>query len=411
MSLYGSFQRSFWWGAMNISELGITSEALLELARKNGYELTPRTLSDWHRYGLIPKPEREFPGHGSVSLYPLGTDTQLLALIELHSREKRLDYVGWELWWSGFPVSVELIRRVLDGFAIEWDREARYLVDPHTRQLTLWAEDAVAGAEHAPLDGVLARARKRLGRNQFPAFVRLAVAAILGRVPEDEDRIATRDADGQLILEKAFGLVGRRKVIDSDSAAEMKRSGVLKILREGSRWLRGRSMHELVSDLTDEQLLLARDQASRWLAVYAGYGPVFDWMFGRGRFFFAGLSEMARSMQTPDQAIWLMWWAVLRFRGPVLIRQAIEGMGMPTPEMLLGLRLWGAFQLVREEFPALAKLLAPRRVAAAMRDPRRQEELEMEVARFREEQAEDLDAFWQAHPEYLLEVEDGLHKQ
>ncbi len=254
---------------MNISELGITSEVLLELARNHGYELTPRTLADWHRHGLIPRPEREFPGHGSVSLYPLGTDAQLLALIEIHSREKRLDYVGWELWWSGFPVSLDLVRQVLDGFAAEWDEEMRYLVDPHTRELTSWINDVADEAERAPLHGQLGRARKRLGRNQFPAFVRLSVAAILGRVPEDESRIATRDADGQLILEKAFGLVGRRKFIDADSKKVMKRGGVLTILHEGSRWLRGRSMRELVSDLSDEQLLLARDQASQWLAVFA----------------------------------------------------------------------------------------------------------------------------------------------
>ncbi len=407
MSLYRSFQRSFWYGVMNGSDLGITSEALLELAHARGNELTGRTLADWHRYGLIPKPEREFPGHGSVSLYPLGTDAQLIALLEIHSGEKRLDYVGWELWWRGFPVSMDLIRRFLYGFADEWDKEVPYFVDPHTGKLTSLASQEADEAQDAPLEGPLGRARKRLGRERFPAFVRLAIAAVVGNVRGDDAVIPTRDDDGDLILEKGFGLVGRRKVIPPDSVGLTKRDGVLAIMRQGGTWLRGRSLCEMLSDLSDEQLLLARNQSSQWLAVLAGYGPVFDWMFGRGRFFFAGISEMARGMQTADKTIWLMWWAVLRFRGPMLIQKAIEGMGMPTPEMVAGLRHWEAIQRVREEFPALARIWSPKRVRAALRNPKRQEELNMEVMRFREEHAEELDAFWRAHPEYYVQSEDG----
>ncbi len=68
-------------------------------------------LARWHREDVIPKPRvrRLGKAHGTETLYPPGTGTQLLAACAIRDREKRFPDLRWRLWWEGFHVPAERI--------------------------------------------------------------------------------------------------------------------------------------------------------------------------------------------------------------------------------------------------------------------------------------------------------------
>ncbi len=87
---------------------GETRQELLDLARDNGYEVSSPQLARWHREGLLPQPEvrRLGKGHGTQTVYPPGTEDQLLALCAIRDKKWRLGPTAWYLWWAGYEVSL-----------------------------------------------------------------------------------------------------------------------------------------------------------------------------------------------------------------------------------------------------------------------------------------------------------------
>ena len=73
---------------------------IVEQAQQQSVTLSRRKLADWHRAGLIPRPDREFLGgpDGSESTYPGGTLRQVIACSILMKPFGSVERVGWELW-------------------------------------------------------------------------------------------------------------------------------------------------------------------------------------------------------------------------------------------------------------------------------------------------------------------------
>ena len=62
-------------------------------------------LENWRYEGLLPRVKQvPNPYHGSATQFPSGTAKQTVKIIQLLAVKKKLDFVGWELWWAGFPV-------------------------------------------------------------------------------------------------------------------------------------------------------------------------------------------------------------------------------------------------------------------------------------------------------------------
>src|SRR6185312_3198062 len=82
------------------------SAELLARATAAAHHVSETQLARWHRAGLLSRPRRRSlgRGRGTQTLYRAGTGDQLLALCEIHKRHKKLETVGWQLWWRGFPV-------------------------------------------------------------------------------------------------------------------------------------------------------------------------------------------------------------------------------------------------------------------------------------------------------------------
>src|SRR5215470_20045408 len=96
--------------------------------------VTERQITRWHFEGLIPKPKqrRLGRGRGTETVYPIGTAKQLLALVNIRSKKRRLAPIGWGLWWQGYPVDMELIRDFFVSAVKKWEKGIRDLFDART---------------------------------------------------------------------------------------------------------------------------------------------------------------------------------------------------------------------------------------------------------------------------------------
>ncbi len=362
--------------------LGVTRQELLDLARANGHVVSAPQLARWHREGLLPQPELRRLGkaRGTQTVYPPGTGDQLLALCAIRAKKWRLRPTAWYLWWAGYEVSLERIREFINSVTAEWDRQAQDLLDPETGLLS---EDARRIAERATeerLTQPLSGARRRVGKERFGIFLSLLLEALTGSFQgflseptedpmEDERRIAERGITTD--PSRAESLVASDLWPEIDAESFFSSLG----------WLVSKdSLEQQLASLTDEQLLVARDEARSWFALIAGYGQLFDDLLGRGALGpFSMLGQVVPLMGAQEQALWTLVWAIGRFRGPTEVREGLEVHGKPQAEIEVGLRDWEQVEMIRREVPEVADLLTPQRIQAALLDTQEAERLAEEL--------------------------------
>lgn len=358
-----------------------TREQLLALAGSSGYGITEHQLARWHREGLLPRPKQRplGKGHGTQTVYPPGTEAQLLALCAIRAKERSLDRVRWYLWWAGYEVPVERIREFLSDVTAEADEHIRKIVDPGTGSLSEAAWKMLEATSSGRLSKPLSGSRKRVGKKRFDSFLRIMLEAVSGRF-EGFSYEPTEDPkeDEQRIVEKGLGLerAYTDRIGDEGPWLKNRLEGYLK----GIGWLTDAEfLRKKLASLTDEQLLEARDEARSWLALLGGYGLMFDRLLGKGAFGISGISEALREMGAREQALFTAVWGISRFRGPESLQKGLESHGKPTPEMEEGLAAWASLEEARRMSPELADLLSPRRMRAALEDPRETERLAKEL--------------------------------
>jgi hypothetical protein len=89
---------------------GLTRRELVAAAKRElVYGVTPDVFKAFREHGLVPRPA----GRGPTALYPPGTLRQLIAVARLHENERRYDDLRLEVWWDGYWVEPERLRRTL----------------------------------------------------------------------------------------------------------------------------------------------------------------------------------------------------------------------------------------------------------------------------------------------------------
>jgi hypothetical protein len=242
-----------------------TAEQLLSLARAHEYEVTNAQLARWHRAGLLPRPQRRFLGRpeGSRSIYPAGTGRLLLALCAIRTRERRLPLVGWQLWWNGYDVPSEQIKSFLLRFLSRYDSFARELLpagDLSTRGLAL-----VEALAHQRLDEKgMRRVRKRVGRRNFPSFMRLVLQLASGSFMDWADEDDPKILAGGLGVRKA-----RRRTIAAGWSADPRPFQLWSRLSDPAR------LRKRLSALPAHELARGRDELRTLLTTTALVGMGF----------------------------------------------------------------------------------------------------------------------------------------
>ena len=386
---------------------GETSEALIAHLSSLGFPVTKTELARWHRAGLLPRPQRRSlgRGRGMASIYPAGTADQLMALCTIHRSEKRLPYVAWRLWWEGYPISLSSIQEFLEGARAQWQRgieELRQLYEHPEQMSNLLGRTAVVRFSQK----TLAQARKRVGRENFPTFMKVLAdvgsGTFEGYAIDPETGIDERG-----IVEKGLGLQRARTNRLADAGPWLT-GDTGATLQELSSRLRHHPLGEDLSTVSEAELLDAREEVRCFLSAFESISRTFDRMFSRGAFGFSVFADVIRELGPRDQAIMLLFWRMFR----------TWGLG-PNMDLLLGVArqwqqkwfpLFQGLEQLRDEVPVTAETLAPKQTGYALRWKLRMEGVLEVVSQLA--QHPDVKAFFARHPELteVTEADDGEPK-
>lgn len=385
-------------------DAGETAEALIAHLSSQGFPVTKTELARWHRAGLLSRPQRRSlgRGRGMVSIYPPGTAEQLQALCAIHRSEKRLPYVAWRLWWEGYPIPLSSIQEFLEGARTQWQQGIEELqrLQEHPEQLS-----KVLGRTAAMRFSrkTLARVRKRVGRENFPTFLKVLTevgsGTFEGYVINPETGIDERE-----IVEKGLGLQRARTNRLADTGPWLTEdTGAA--LQELSSRLRHHPVGENLGAVSEAELTTAREEVRCFLSAFESISRTFDLMFSRGAFGFSVFADVIRELGPRDQAILLLFWRMFRSWG--------LGSGM---DLLLGVArqwhqkwflLFQGLEQLREEVPVTAEILAPKQTRYTLRWKLRMEGVSEVLSQLA--QHPDVKAFFARHPELMAatEASDG----
>ena len=190
-------------------------------ARKAGFRVSGNQLHRYQQEGLIPSPRQQHlgQGKGTETLYPPGTAEQLIELCKRLKEKRSLKEACWDMWWNGRSISERPIRTLFDQqleFVEALRDQAKIQLDrgrvDEDRDLVAALDNA--GRDRRP-DALVARMRRRTGRENFPTFLNFAVRAAAGLPPDLTD-------DDDEIVAKGYGFEDSREVesaLDSTKTA------------------------------------------------------------------------------------------------------------------------------------------------------------------------------------------------
>lgn len=247
-------------------------QALLTLAQAHGYAVSAQQLARWHRAGLLPRPRQLAQGkaRGTQTLYPAGTGKQLLRLCELHTNERRLSYLAWQLWWDSYPVDIDLIRSMLHATTLRLTEQVRSFIALQASEQQAGEEgqedmlDRIERLAAARLDyKPLRRARKRTGKEHFPTFMRILIEIASGSFSgytTDSGLYDERERMTELrIIAKGMGFE-ETFIRDDANIAHYMGKVIAPLLQQVSTWLSTFPWERALEQTTSFELLQARDQ-------------------------------------------------------------------------------------------------------------------------------------------------------
>ncbi len=263
---------SLYSSSMSENIRGENGKQLLELAREHDYSVSTMQLARWHRAGLLPRPTQRSLGRGlgTQSLYPLGTGEQLLLLCKLHKHERRLARLAWQIWWEGYPVDLQLIRKILQETAIQLSERIRWsvalkqleqvnddkMMEEPEQFLNFIEQFATANLEYKPLR----RVRKRLGKEQFATFIRILIDIASGTFTGYSTSYDRREVLLELrILAKALGQ-NELFLKDEANIEHYIEKLLVPHLQEVSLWLQTLPWEQALTSATNFDMLQARDE-------------------------------------------------------------------------------------------------------------------------------------------------------
>jgi len=334
--------------------------------------VTKTQLARWHRAGLLARPVRRQGlgrGKGTVSIYPPGTGKQLLALVAIHSRERRLPFVAWKLWWEGHNISTQRARAFLDRIAVGYERAIHEFITDGT--LTKSGEALLKRvAETRGEPHVLLRVRKRVGKKLFPRFMFLALEVLSGKFTR------WRQSDDPEIVERGVGFTLRARTIPAKRRKLRLKHWTTASVGEMSRSFPPSAFRQHLELATDNDLERARDEVRTLLGLLTGFGAV----FGRRAPLLALFRELDAT--TPlGQAMFLMLWLVFRQGDPAL----------QTLQLL---------QMLATKIPAVEDLLTPERFVRALRSKQTLRIFETELQESLAQHRGEVEALHEQHPEF-----------
>jgi len=90
---------------------------LAAAATRCGIQVSPREIERWRQRQLVPQPERTYPGHGSLAIYPDGAAKQVAEVAKLLDSGWKLDDVAVGLFVRGYDLDEETVKLAFKAHA------------------------------------------------------------------------------------------------------------------------------------------------------------------------------------------------------------------------------------------------------------------------------------------------------
>lgn len=354
-----------------------TARFLLDLAAAQGHKITVNQLARWHRAGILPTPRQRSlgRGRGTETVYPPGTDVLFLAVCEARKHKRKLHHVAWALWWDRHDVPIEPVRAFMRKTAARMDA-----VISGQKPLPE-AEKIRRGRLSWPISG----ARKRVGRDRFPALLRYMLG-ILSNAPDNyiEPEILTR----------ALGLKRAQKDRTID-AGPLFGADLSESLDQLAPLLSGSTLVERLNSSSDLDLEKARNEFQSIASIFSITQQHAERLWGRGAFGLNSINQWLNQSAPQVQALTILLWPALTAK-PVFAagRDKILETRTKIDASEHDLEVLEKF---RAEFPTAGRVFTHAALGAALKSKKKRDHLKAALRRFRKENRKQLDAFFDKH--------------
>ncbi len=384
----------------------LTVDQLLALAAAEGFdqpEITARKIERWRKEGLLPRPRRISLGRplGTRSEYPPGTGQQLLALCRLRRRFPHdLDAVRFGLWYERYPLPIDDVKRSMEQLLSSIMRILP-LNEPDPLDA---AEQLVSQARSKPRRSSSGRYLKRLRNTDEVDAVQIAtLQLVLGGVPgftaHAEEELGERS-----LTQMFIDTLGLNRA-QTDRAGEVKpwlpqdNSELAKQLENMAReqLLSFPALLQALKEATPEQLTRARADLKGILG-FKQAAKAMEALLGPNAFGWGMFSKLPN-----DPAFHTFLLSFL-----IRLGSTSHRVGMDEVEAALRKnkpsyqRMLAFLRALHREYPAIAKEILARTRALDLSDPHTFDQIPAIFATARANHPEELQAFFQQHPELAL---------
>jgi hypothetical protein len=385
---------------------------LLDAAQVAGFKLSDPQLGRLHRAGLVPSPRtrRLGRGKGTASEFPPGSTARLLRVLEVQKAEgtQKFSTIAWHLWWEDGGQLPEPARDLLAGTALRWDRQRDELsdllaredagdLDAERQMDTLYTE-----AEQGRVEGPLGTVRRNTGRDGFASVARVFAEVATGRFESYQDHEdANEDGAPQVgttgaLVERALGLDRARsdRIAGNEPRFTGSSEAHFKLL---SNLIGERQLGQLAKTTSDTELDTARTEIRNFLDLISRFAPMVGRALGGDAAGYRTIARALNQLSSRSQAFMLLAWLVLR-QDPELL-EGLQHLVARLPQALAAAELERLSHALAQEVPALASPLRNAARANLRGDADESARWRAEIARVSNEHREQVDSFFQQHPE------------
>lgn len=327
-------------------------------------------------------------------LYPAGTSAQLLDLLAFKTRNRKLATIRWGLWWKGYDIDDAWARKFLEDFIRSNIKTRGELITPDGT-LTSKADDAVYRAtdsEYKLNSGALSRARRRVGSNEIDQFLQDLLLVSTGNVDMLKDEDLER-------LERGMALDRAR----SDTVASLGGPWLTTDRRDDFEDIAKHSDFEhqlaIVGAAGDDVLRTARDQAKAIMPVVSNLGAMFRQTLDASAFGYGSFGRVVDEVGD-DPAFQGYMVITLLSVGAAGHDQNIADLAALKDQADRLPVQYEILASLREEIPELAPIISDKRLGAASQNAEKAAQLSADIAATRAELGDEMDAFFERHPEY-----------
>lgn len=186
-------------------------EDLVRLVEAAGHAMpSEHQLERWRGEGLL-APVRQIQNQyrGSTVEFPIGTAKQIIEIQNLLKIKKSLNFVGWELWWSGFPVDEKWWKPHIEKSVNSFDGH----LSNSKKQLALDEEEAAdnmlksetifdRAAKSFGKDKITSRIKRRINSWQISSLIRIFNEIGLGQFDKfDLPNTSDDQSDKSLVIQ------------------------------------------------------------------------------------------------------------------------------------------------------------------------------------------------------------------